>query len=92
MCKRAFRVRSIDRPYPRIGPIETITSFACADGNPLEIGSTLSLPTVINIKFPLQPHQEYYITRYKAHGFSGDYTSNSHDFRSIGPHPLTLTM
>ena len=30
---------------------------------------TLSLPRVINFKFPLQPHQEYYITQYEELGF-----------------------
>ena len=31
---------------------------------------TLSLPRVINLKFPLQPHQKYYITQYEEFGFS----------------------
>ena len=31
---------------------------------------TLSLPRVINVKFPLQPHQKYYITQYEELGFS----------------------
>ena len=31
---------------------------------------TLSLPRVINSKFPLQPHQKYYITQYEELGFS----------------------
>ena len=31
---------------------------------------TLSLPRVINFKFLLQPHQEYYITQCKEFGFS----------------------
>ena len=31
---------------------------------------TLSLPRVINFKFLLQPHQQYYITQYEEHGFS----------------------
>ena len=31
---------------------------------------TLSLPRVINFKFPLQPHQKYYITHYGELGFS----------------------
>ena len=30
---------------------------------------TLSLPRVINIKFPLQPHQKYNITQYGELGF-----------------------
>ena len=30
-----------------------------------------SLPRVINIKFPLQPHQKYYITRYEGLDFHG---------------------
>ena len=30
----------------------------------------LSLPRVINVKFPLQPHQQYYITQYEELGFS----------------------
>ena len=29
---------------------------------------TASLPRVINVKFPLQPHQKYYITQYGEHG------------------------
>ena len=33
-------------------------------------GLTLSLPRVINIKFPLQPHQKYYMTQYEELGFS----------------------
>ena len=39
---------------------------------------------VINVKFPLQPHQKYYITQSKEFGFSSltqmkdDYTTNSH--------------
>ena len=42
---------------------------------------TLSLPRVINVKFPLQPHQKYYITQYEELGFSyltqmeNDYTT-----------------
>ena len=32
--------------------------------------ATLSLPRVINIKFPLQPHQQYNITQYGELGFS----------------------
>ena len=45
---------------------------------------TLSLPRVINVKFPLQPHQKYKITKYGELGFSlltqiiDDYTTNSH--------------
>ena len=31
---------------------------------------SLSFPTVANIKFPLQPHQKYYITKYEELGFS----------------------
>ena len=31
---------------------------------------TLSLPRVINFKFPLQPHQKYYITKYEEPVFS----------------------
>ena len=31
---------------------------------------TLSLPSVINLKFPLQPHQKYCITQYGKFGFS----------------------
>ena len=31
---------------------------------------TLSLPRVINFKFPLQPHQKYYITQYEELDFS----------------------
>ena len=31
---------------------------------------TLSVPRVINLKFPLQPHQKYYITQYEELGFS----------------------
>ena len=57
---------------------------------------TLSLPRVINFKFLLQPHQEYYITKYGELDFSkviqmkDDYTTNSHYlthtflFRKIG--------
>ena len=33
-------------------------------------GLGLSLPVVINFKFPLQPHQKYYITQYEELGFS----------------------
>ena len=45
---------------------------------------SLSLPRVINLKFPLQPHQKYNITQYGELGFSkltqmkDDYTTNSH--------------
>ena len=45
---------------------------------------TLSFPRVINFKFPLQPHQKYYITQYEELGVSSlsrikdDHTSNSH--------------
>ena len=40
---------------------------------------------VINVKFPLQHHQKYYITQYEELGFSytqmkDDYTTNSHYF------------
>ena len=31
---------------------------------------TLSLSRAINVKFPLQPHQKYYITQYGERGFS----------------------
>ena len=31
--------------------------------------STLSLPRVIKFKFPLQPHQKYYIIQYEELGF-----------------------
>ena len=34
------------------------------------LSRTLSLPRVINIKFPLQPHQKYNITQYEEVGFS----------------------
>ena len=30
----------------------------------------LSLPRVINLKFPVRPHQKYYITQYEELGFS----------------------
>ena len=49
-----------------------------------DLPSTLSLPRVINLKFPLQPHQKYYNTQYEELGFSSltqmkyDYTTNSH--------------
>ena len=33
-------------------------------------GSTHSLPRVINVKFPLQPHQIHYIPQYEELGFS----------------------
>ena len=33
-------------------------------------GLTLSLPRVINFKFPLQPHQKYYTTQYEELRFS----------------------
>ena len=45
---------------------------------------TLSLPRVIKLKFPLEPHQGYDITQYGELGFSqltqmkDDYTTNSH--------------
>ena len=45
---------------------------------------TLSLPRAINVKFPLQPHQKYYITQHGELGFSSltqmkdDNTTNSH--------------
>ena len=45
---------------------------------------TLSFPRVINFKFPLRPHQKYYITQYEELGLSSltqmkdDYTTNSH--------------
>ena len=45
---------------------------------------TLSLPRVINFKFPLQPHQKYNIIQYGERGFSSFYsderwyTTNSH--------------
>ena len=45
---------------------------------------TLSLPGVINFKFPPQPHWKYYIAQYEELGFSyltqtkDDYTTNSH--------------
>ena len=48
-------------------------------------GPALSrLPEVINFKFPLQPHQKYYITQYEECDFSkltqmnDDHTTNSH--------------
>ena len=36
----------------------------------LILALTLSLPRVINFKFLLQPHQQYYITQYGERGFS----------------------
>ena len=57
---------------------------------------SLSLPRVINVKFPPQLHQKYYITQYEEFGFSSltqmkdDYTTNSHYptytflFRKVG--------
>ena len=57
---------------------------------------TLSLPGVINFKFPLQPHQKYYVTQYEELGCSyltemrDDYTTNCHYcthtflFRKVG--------
>ena len=33
-------------------------------------GLILSFPKVINLKFPLQSHQKYYITQYGELGFS----------------------
>ena len=44
---------------------------------------------VINVKFPLQPHQKYYITQYEEFGFSlltqmkDDYTTDSHLYISL---------
>ena len=52
----------------------------------LHFSLTLSLPRVINVKFPLQPHQKYNITKYGELGFSlvtqiiDDYSTNSHYF------------
>ena len=51
-------------------------------------GLTLSLPRlrVINFKFPLYPHQKYFITQYEEVDFSyltqmkDDHTTNSHGF------------
>ena len=51
-----------------------------------EVGSMFKpfTPRVINVKFPLQPRQKYYITQYEELGFSSlaqmkdDYTANSH--------------
>ena len=46
---------------------------------------TLSLLRVINVKFPLQPHQRYFITHYEDLGFSqltqmrNDFLTNSHN-------------
>ena len=43
-----------------------------------------SLSKVINVRFPLQPHQRYYITQYGELGFwsltkvKDDYTTNVH--------------
>ena len=45
--------------------------------------------TAINSKFPLQPHQKYYVTQYEELGFSSlthsqvnaDYATNSHYLR-----------
>ena len=31
---------------------------------------TFSLPRVINVKFPLQPHEKYKVTQYEELGFS----------------------
>ena len=57
---------------------------------------TLSLPRVINFKFPLQLHQKYNITQYEELDFPSlalmkdDYTTNSHSitytflFKSLG--------
>ena len=36
----------------------------------IPVDLTLLLPRMINFKFPLQPHQKYYITRYEEPGFS----------------------
>ena len=39
--------------------------------NPSQVpGLTLSLPRAINVKFPQQPNQRYYITQYEELGFS----------------------
>ena len=46
--------------------------------------STLSLPRVINVKFPLQPHQKCDMTQYEELAFHSllklkdDYTTSSH--------------
>ena len=35
-----------------------------------DVKLSLLPPRVINLKFPLQPHQKYYITQYEELGFS----------------------
>ena len=50
---------------------------------------TLSLPRVINIKFPLQPHQKYYITQYGQLGYS--YLTQMKDDYTTNPQYLTHT-
>ena len=40
-----------------------VTQCSCDPMACRELGLTPSLPRVINFKFPLQPHQKYYITQ-----------------------------
>ena len=59
-------------------------TLACLQSLTTWNNSNLSLPKVINVKFPLQPHQKYHITQYEELGFSmlnqmeDDQTTNSH--------------
>ena len=48
---------------------------------------TLSLKRVINVKFPLQLHQKYYITQYGELGFS--LLTQMKDAHTINSHYLT---
>ena len=55
-------------PHQELGSLREHGQRTQEPGGELQL--TLSLPRVINIKLPLQPHQKYYITQYRELGFS----------------------
>ena len=61
-AKRLMCVRTIRKLFTNKFFVAAISSLAPPNVN-------LSLPRVINLKFPLKPHQNYYITQYGELGF-----------------------
>ena len=53
-------------------------------------GDTFPLPRVINLKFPLLPHQKFYITQYGERGSIAN-TQQMKDYYTTNSHYLTYT-
>ena len=54
----------------RFKPLRLLTLPLPSSKRTFSQALTLSLPGVINFKFPLQPYEKYYITQYEELGFS----------------------